>query len=159
MEIGFFRDEQLESVADLLCEMSIHYNGLDASSRELVRDNLLNNILGSHSSVRLVVASQAGKVVGLAMISILYPAPKEKGQLYMKELYVCASERGHGVGRAIMKWIAQYAVSKDCVRFDWAVDAPNKKALFFYEHLGARQVTDKLYYRMSGEQLIAFAAP
>ncbi len=158
MDTDFYRDEQLESVVDLLHDMSVHYNGVNASSREAVRGNLLHNILGPHSSVRLVVASRENKVIGLAAISILYPAPKEKGQLFMKELYVLSSARGKGVGKVIMKWVAQYAVAKDCVRFDWAVDAPNKEALAFYQQLGANQVTDKLYFRMSGEQLIRFAA-
>ncbi len=159
MDIGFFRDEQIDSVADLLLDMSIHYNGENASSRETVRVNLLRNILGPDSSVRLVIASRENRAIGLAAISILYPAPKEKGQLFMKELYVVSSERGQGIGKAIMKWVAQYAITKDCVRFDWAVDAPNKLALDFYRRLGATQVTDKLYFRMAGEELSRFAAP
>jgi GNAT superfamily N-acetyltransferase len=159
MDIGFFRDEQFEAVADLLHDMSVDYNGANASSREAVRSNLLDNILGPHSSVRLVIASRENKAVGLAAISILYPAPKEKGQLFMKELYVVSSERGQGVGKAIMKWVAQYAVAKDCIRFDWAVDAPNNGALDFYQQLGASQVTDKLYFRIAGEELGRFAAP
>jgi GNAT superfamily N-acetyltransferase len=157
MDIGVFRDEQFESVADLLLDMSIHYNGENASSREVVRHNLRANILGPRSSVRLVIAAQQNKVIALAAISILYPAPKEKGQLFMKELYVLSSERGRGVGKAIMKWTARYAVVNDCVRFDWTVDSPNKAALAFYQQLGAHQLAEKLYFRIDGEQLIRFS--
>src|SRR6266571_3532373 len=41
MEIAFFRQEQLESVVDLLHEMSLHYNRDNASSRDVVKANLI----------------------------------------------------------------------------------------------------------------------
>ena len=112
MEIAFFRQEQLESVVDLLHEMSLHYNRDNASSRDVVKANLIGNILGPDSGVRLVIAREASRAVGLAAISLLYPAPKERGQLFMKELYVVSDKRGAGVGRALMRWTARYAIAK-----------------------------------------------
>jgi hypothetical protein len=44
------------------------------------------------------------------------------------------------------------------VRFDWTVDDSNPKAIEFYRELGATHVTDKLYFRFSGEELLEFAA-
>lgn len=79
MEIAFFRQEQLESVVDLLHEMSSHYNRDNASSRDVVKANLIGNILGPDSGVRLVIASEASRAIGLATISLLYPAPMERG--------------------------------------------------------------------------------
>jgi len=135
VEIAFFRQEQLESVVDLLHEMSLHYNRDNASSRDAVKANLIGNILGPDSGVRLVIASEASRAVGLAAISLLYPALKERGQLFMKELYVVSDKRGAGVGRALMHWTAKYAVSKNCCRLDWAVDDTNPQALSFYREL------------------------
>jgi len=76
----------------------------------------------------------------------------------MKELYVTSDYRSRGVGRQLMAWIAQYAVAKNCVRFDWTVDADNRSALDFYHQLGATQVTDKLYFRFAGPDLAALAS-
>jgi GNAT superfamily N-acetyltransferase len=157
MEIAFFRQEQLESVVDLLHEMSLHYNRDNASSRDVVKANLIDNILGADSGVRLVIASETSRAVGLATISLLYPAPKERGQLFMKELYVVSDKRGAGVGRALMHWTAKYAVSKNCGRLDWTVDDTNPQALSFYRELGATHVAGKLYFRFSDEQLLRFA--
>ena len=159
MDILFYSEEYLESVVDILHDMSIHYNGENASSREAVRTNLINHILSPTSGVTLVVAVEVNRVVGLATISLLYPAPKETGQLFMKELYVASDRRGKGIGGAMMHWVANYAVSKNCVRFDWTVDSDNKAALQFYRTLGAKHVTDKLYFRFAGDQLRDFAAP
>lgn len=157
MEIRFFQDGDVESVADALVDMSRHYNGENASSREAVLSNLVNNILGPESGVRIVVAVEAGRVVGLAMVSLLYPAPKEHGQLFMKELYVVSDARSSGIGTAMMKWIGRYAVSKNCIRFDWTVDLSNPRAVEFYKDLGAAHVSNKLYFRFAGNALAAFA--
>ena len=158
MRIEFFRSEHLETATDLLRDMSVHYNGLDASERPEVRRNLVENILGEHSGVQLVLALEGGRAIGLASISILYPAKKERGQLFMKELYVASDSRGSGVGRALMQFVARYALDKACIRFDWTVDATNADALEFYRQLGAHPSQEKVYFRLAGEELENFAS-
>lgn len=157
MQIAFYQPEYLETVADLLREMSVHYNGSDASSREQVRRNLVENMLGRHSGVQLVLALEADRAVGLASISILYPARKERGQLFMKELYVVSDHRGRGIGKALMQFVARHALDTGCTRFDWTVDAADHDAAGFYRQLGASALPEKLYFRLAGADLEHFA--
>jgi GNAT superfamily N-acetyltransferase len=157
MHVRFFAPEDIESTADLLHEMSVHYNGESASSRETVRTNLISSILGPNSGVRVVVAAEGAQIVGMAAISMLYPAPKEQAQLFMKELYVLSTKRGVGIGETIMHWLARFAIDNRCIRFDWTVDQSNAEATRFYRELGATLVTDKLYFRFAGESLRMFA--
>lgn len=157
VDIRFYRDHDLDALADLLTDMSRYYNGTNASERAVVRRNLVENILGTDSDVRLVVAVEDRTVVGVAMVAILYPAPKEHAQLFMTELYVTSSRRSSGIGEALMRWVARYALSSNCVRFDWTVDADNRRAIDFYRSLGATHVADKLYFRFAGDALEAFA--
>lgn len=157
MKIRLFEDQDIESVTDLLHDMSRHYNADDVSTRPAVRTNLVERILGPNSGVTLVVALSGARAVGLAAMSILYPAPKERGQLFMKELYVHSDSRGGGIGEQLMVWIARYAIQQDCVRFDWTAEANNPGALRFYSALGARRVEEKIYFRFEGEDLRSFA--
>ena len=157
MEIRLFEGQDVESVTDLLHDMSRHYNGDDVSTRSAVRANLIERILGPNSGVTLVVALAGARAVGLAAISILYPAPKERGQLFMKELYVHSDSRGGGIGEQLMVWIARYAVQHDCVRLDWTAEANNPDAVRFYSALGARRVEEKIYFRFEGDTLLSFA--
>jgi GNAT superfamily N-acetyltransferase len=157
MEIRLFQSKDTDSVVDLLHEMSRHYNGDNASTREVVRRNLIDNVLGTHSDVRVVVAVAGDRVVGIATISILYPAPKERAQLFMKELYVTADCRSEGTGAQMMKWMAQYAIATNCARFDWTVEATNTKALAFYRSLGASHLAHKVYFRFADDELVRFA--
>lgn len=155
--IRFFRPEDTDSLADLLYEMSRLYYDDNASTREVVLRNLIDNILGPDSDVRIIVALAGARVVGMATISILYPAPKERAQLFMKQLYVVADCRSRGIGAQLVTWIAHYAVAKNCSRVDWTVDANNTRAIAFYRSLGANSVTEKLYFRLSDDELGRFA--
>jgi ribosomal protein S18 acetylase RimI-like enzyme len=157
MEIRLFESNDVESMTDLLHDMSRHYNGENSSTRSAVRTNLIERILGPNSGVTLVVAGSGAQVVGMAAISILYPAPKERGQLFMKELYVHSDRRGSGIGEQLMVWIAKYAVQHDCGRFDWTAEASNPGAVRFYSALGARRVEEKIYFRFDAENLLLFA--
>lgn len=153
MQIRFHHPEDFESLLDVFVDMSVHYNGTSSSTRDVIERNLRDRILGPHSDVRLVVAIEDGVVQGVAAISLLYPAPKERGQLFMKELYVHRDHRGSKVGEQLMRWIARHAVEQGCVRFDWTVDDDNAGALSFYRRLNADHVTSKLYFRLAGEAL------
>ncbi len=57
MDVRFCRPEDLESLTDLLADMSRHYNGPQASSREVVRANLLDNILGELAKLNPFLSS------------------------------------------------------------------------------------------------------
>ena len=76
----------------------------------------------------------------------------------MKDLFTVAEARGRGVGKVLMRFLARLAVERGCVRLDWTAETDNAAALSFYDRLGARRVTEKVYYRFDGEALAAFAA-
>jgi len=57
-----------------------------------------------------------------------------------------------------MEWIADYAASRNCLRFDWTVDSHNLRAVEFYRSIGATHTTEKLYFRFAGSDLEALAA-
>ncbi|MBC3920878.1 GNAT family N-acetyltransferase [Undibacterium sp. CY18W] len=158
MQIAFIQEEQYESAVDLLYDMSVHYNGEDAVSRQVIRQHFMTNLTGPDSSIRIVVATcDDGVVVGLIAITIFHSLVNatagETGQLFVKELYVLRAERRSGVGEALMKWVARYALSKNCVRVDWHVRADNEAGLRFYQSLGGILVDDRLCYRLSGTAL------
>ncbi len=153
MRIELVSEAQHESLIDLLCELHAHYNDGAAASREVVRDHLVANLLAAGSPHRLVVASDDGVVLGLAAITLVYSlvefAPDKRKHCHLKELYVRASARGKGVGKALMTWVARYAFEQGCRRIDWPVKASNARGISFYESLGAEQVVERLSYRLS----------
>jgi GNAT superfamily N-acetyltransferase len=143
-----------ESLVELLCELHSYYNEGSSVPHGLVQSYLVECLLAPTSALQLVVATQEhSQVVGFAAISLTYslvePTPDKRRHCWLKELYVRSSSRSLGVGKALMSWVAQYALSHGCSRIDWPVKATNATGIAFYESLGARQVVDRLSFRLS----------
>ncbi|MCW7537976.1 GNAT family N-acetyltransferase [Aquabacterium sp. A7-Y] len=72
-------------------------------------------------------------MVGLAGITLVYsliePAADKRKHCQLKELYMRSSERSQGFGRALMSWVARYALENGCRRIDWPVKASNPTSL------------------------------
>jgi len=150
------------SLVDLLCELHAYYNEGHLVARELVQSYLVEHLLAADSPLRLAVACEGpAQVIGFAAISLTYslvePAPELRRQCWLKELYVCSGQRSRGAGRALMSWVARYAVDNGCARIDWPVNAHNPRGLAFYESLGARRVAERVSYRLAGSELHTLA--
>jgi ribosomal protein S18 acetylase RimI-like enzyme len=89
----------------------------------------------------------------LAAITLAYSlvdfAVEKRKHCQLKELFVKASQRSEGVGRALMLWVAGYAIEHGCRRIDWPVKASNDRGISFYEGLGAERVVERLSYRLT----------
>ena len=154
VRIALAAQPHYESLVELLRELHTYYNEASSVPHELVRSYLLECLLAPSSPLQLVVATlDDPQVVGFAAISLTYslvePTPDKRRHCWLKELYVRSSSRNLGVGHALMSWVAQYAVVHGCCRIDWPVKATNVRGIGFYESLGARQVVDRLSFRLS----------
>lgn len=163
MQVNLLSQPQHESFVDLLCELHTYYNEGSSVPHEMVRSHLLDNLLGPHSPLRLVVAHEDdGQVLGFAAITLTYslvePTPDQQRHCQLKELYVRSSARSLGVGKAIMSWVARYAADHGCRRIDWPVKATNARGIAFYKGLGAQQVVERLSFRLSEPSLGELAA-
>lgn len=161
MRVALVSEIQHESLVDLLCELHTYNNEGSSVPREMVRTHLLENLLGVDTPLRLVVASNKNLVLGFAAISLTFslvePTPEKCHHCQLKELYVRSSERGVGVGRAIMAWVARYAAENGCHRIDWPVQTANATGISFYKALGAQQVLERLSFRLTEPGLTALA--
>lgn len=79
-----------------------------------------------------------------------------KKGLYLENLYVYPEHRNCGAGRALLKFLARKAVSKNCGRFEWSVLDWNETAIKFYESIGAKPKSEWVGYQLSGEALMKF---
>ena len=163
MSVHLLREDQHESMINLLAEIHAYYNEGAAISHELIRDHLLGNLVSSNSPHRLVVYSQDdGAVVGFAAITLVYSlvdfVPEKRKHCQLKELYVRSSMRSNGVGRALMSWVARHAVENGCHRIDWPVRATNATGIAFYKSIGAEQVVERLSFRLSEPEVSTLAS-
>jgi GNAT superfamily N-acetyltransferase len=78
--------------------------------------------------------------------------------IYIEDIYVDPAYRKHGIGRAILKALAQRAVAEGCGRVEWSVLNWNTPALDFYAGLGAKPMDEWQIQRLTGDALHALAA-
>jgi GNAT superfamily N-acetyltransferase len=121
-------------------------------------DALADALFGARPAAEALVAEDAGRIVGYALFFHNYSTFLGRRGLYLEDLYVQPSQRGTGLGTAMLRALAAIAVERQCARFEWTVLDWNQAAIGFYEKLGATVLPDWRVVRMTGDALAGLAA-
>ncbi|WP_028670858.1 GNAT family N-acetyltransferase [Saccharospirillum impatiens] len=141
----------------LFIELEKYYFKEQAASDNELKSYLEERVFSEQSGVKAIAAYEGSQVLGFATFTIMYPAPKLSGQMYMKDLFISSKARGQGIGVSLMKHLAKLARDNGCYRLDWTAESTNPDAGNFYQSIGAMQVQEKEYYRFEGSALVSFA--
>ena len=90
---------------------------------------------------------------GFALFFHNYSTFLAKPGIYLEDLFVLPELRGKGIGKALITYLAQLAVSRDCGRLEWSVLDWNQPAIDFYQSLGATMLHDWRINRVTGASL------
>jgi hypothetical protein len=128
---------------------------------EATPEALAPHLFGERPVAEAVVAQwQADRsVVGFALFFTNFSTFLARPGLYLEDLYVKASLRGSGIGRALLEHLGALAVDRGCGRFEWSVLDWNANAIRFYEGMGAQLLPDWRICRVTGPALEAFRRP
>jgi len=95
--------------------------------------------------------------VGIALYYRTINTFKGRLGLFLEDLFVEPECRGLGIGRALLRHLAQLAVARNYNVIEWRVLEWNEPSIQFYERLGAVRMTDWHVRRLLGPALIALA--
>lgn len=140
------------ALARLFGEMQAFY-GRSCPPAEFV----LRDLATLPPGVTILVAELDG-VVGFAVFSPIYPGPGLSSGLFLKELFVSSAFRRSGVGTALMRAVAAYAVRHGHKRVDWTADRYKPELHAYYQDLGALKQEDKVFFRLMDDALVALAS-
>jgi len=121
-------------------------------------ENLNDALFGARPSAEAIVAGRDGKIIGYALFFHNYSTFLGRRGLYLEDIYVQPAERGSGLGKQMLRYLAALAVERQCGRFEWTVLDWNQNAIDFYEKMGASVLPEWRIVRMTGESLDRFAA-
>lgn len=121
------------------------------------RDILAANLFGERPGAETLIAELDGKPVGFAIFFHNFSTFEGRQGLYLEDLFVDPEARGSGIGKALLKRLAQIAVERDCARFEWSVLDWNAPAIGFYHALGAVPQDEWTVQRLEGEALTRLA--
>jgi ribosomal protein S18 acetylase RimI-like enzyme len=150
--------DDLPALTALCHEMEQHYDGHASVGEDVVREALKEQLFGARRGIDVLVAEADGNLLGLATVSMIFPAARFAPALFMKDIFVSAGVRSCGIGTALLRAVARLAVDRGCSRVDWSAARDNVAALAFYRRLGARVSETAVAFRLDGEAMARLAA-
>ena len=122
-------------------------------------DDLRAALASASPPFEALMARLDGEPVGFALFFPTYSTFLARRGLWLEDLFVLPSARGHGVGKALLRAVAAVAAERGCGRFEWSVLDWNTPAIRFYEGLGATLMPDWRIARVTGEALQQLGTP
>ena len=117
-------------------------------------DVLLHSALfGDHKYAEVVIAEVNETPAGFALFFHNFSTFLGKPGIYLEDLFVLESFRGHGVGKALLARLATLAIERGCGRLEWSVLDWNSDAIGFYRSLGAVSQDEWTVFRLTGDNL------
>src|SRR5512139_644940 len=143
--------EDVPAVLSLIRELAEY----ERAAHEMVstEDDLRRHLFGDHPAVFCHVAEHDGEVVGMALWFLNYSTWTGRHGIYLEDLYVRPSFRGHGHGRALLRTLVDLAGDRGYARVEWSVLDWNEPAIGFYKSIGAVPMEEWTTYRLAGDAL------
>lgn len=116
-------------------------------------EDVRETLFGDRAYAEVIIAALGGAPVGFALFFHNYSTFLARPGIYLEDLFVVPAARGAGVGKALLKRVAQIAVERRCGRFEWSVLDWNEPSIEFYKAMGARPMNEWTTFRVDGDAL------
>lgn len=116
-------------------------------------EDIRKSLFGARVFAECLLAFDGGEAVGFAVFFHNYSTFLGKPGLYLEDLFVKPEARGRGIGRALLRRLAEITLERGLCRMEWAVLDWNKPSIEFYESLDAKAMDDWTVYRLAGDAL------
>jgi GNAT superfamily N-acetyltransferase len=104
------------------------------------------------------VAELDGEVVGMALWFLNFSTWRGTHGIYLEDLYVRPGHRGTGLGRELLRTLADLCVQRGYSRLEWAVLDWNTPSIDFYRAVGATPMDEWTVFRLTDDALENFAS-
>ncbi|MCZ2823923.1 MULTISPECIES: GNAT family N-acetyltransferase [unclassified Modestobacter] len=99
-----------------------------------------------------------GEIAGFALWFLNFSTWRGTHGLYLEDLYVSPAHRGTGLGRELLRTLADECVARGFARLEWSVLDWNTPSIEFYRAAGAVPMDGWTVFRLTGDALPRFAA-
>ncbi len=125
-----------------------NYEKLSPPGRKEIR-RLRRDAFGKNRKFELVMGFAGSRAVAYAVYFMTYSTFLAKPTLYLEDIFVLPEFRRAGVGTAIFSILGETAARRRCGRMEWSVLKWNEMALNFYGKIGAKELSEWTYFRMT----------
>jgi GNAT superfamily N-acetyltransferase len=158
-------DKQIRRIApsdlDRAVELVHELAGYEKAPDEchLTVEQLRSALFGPAPALFGHVAELDGDVVGVALWFLNFSTWDGVHGIYLEDLFVRPAHRGAGLGRALLRALAQECVANGYSRLQWSVLNWNEPAIGFYRSLGALPLEEWTVFRVDGDALATLGGP
>lgn len=129
-------------------------------SDEVVADEAtLYQSLFVEKAAEVIFAEEDGVVIGFALFFHNFSTFIGRKGLYLEDIFIIPEKRGLGYGKAILKYLADIAIERNCGRMEWICLDWNAPSLAFYRSIGAIPLDEWTVQRMTEDVVKEFASP
>jgi GNAT superfamily N-acetyltransferase len=123
----------------------------------LITEDLIRDGFGPEPKFRALIAEEAGQTAGYALFYSCYSTWTGPG-IFLEDLYVRESFRGHGIGKALLCRVAQIARQEGARSIRLDVLDWNQPAIQFYKSLGGAYLEQWRNVQIGAEALERLAS-
>ena len=152
-----FRNAEQKDVALILNFIKELAEYEKMSADVVATEALLEEWIFEKKHAEVIFVMEEEKEVGFMLFFHNFSTFLGRAGLYLEDLFVKPAYRGRGHGKALIRELARIAVERGCGRLDWCCLDWNQPSIDFYLSLGALPMDEWTTYRLSGENLHAFA--
>ena len=147
------RPDEAGLVLDFIKKLAVY----EKCSDDVIADEAtIYNSLFVERSAEVVLGEEDGTVVGFALFFHNFSTFVGRKGMYLEDLFILPEKRGLGYGKALLKYVAEIAVQRNCGRMEWICLDWNESALSVYRSIGAKPLSDWTVQRLDEPSLKRF---
>ena len=116
-------------------------------------EQLSEALFGARPAAEALIAERDSEALGYALFFPTFSSFLASTGVWLEDLFVRPSNRGEGVGRALLSAVAACVRERGGERLEWAALDWNELALGFYRGIGAKTMNEWITHRLAGEAL------
>lgn len=162
MTVRQIRPDDVPAVVGLVRELADYERAL--SEVRLTEEQLAACLFGDTPALYGHVATtgdegEGGTVVGVALWFLNFSTWRGTHGIYLEDLFVQPAHRGRGLGKELLRTLAELCVERGYSRLEWSVLDWNTPSIDFYEAAGAVPMDGWTVFRLTDDALTGFAGP
>jgi GNAT superfamily N-acetyltransferase len=143
--IRYAQPADVAFVLEMIRELADYEHALDQVSATEAK---LTHWLFDERKAECLIASLDGRDAGIALFFTNFSTWEGVPGLFLEDLIVSEKARGHGLGMALFRELAQIVLDRGYTRLEWFCLDWNTPSLDFYQSLGAQRRSDWLPHRL-----------
>jgi GNAT superfamily N-acetyltransferase len=156
MSVRAIRPDDVPAVVGLVRELAEYERALHEV--RLTEAQLTECLFGDSPALFGHVAEDDGSIVGVALWFLNFSTWRGTHGIYLEDLFVQPAHRGRGLGKELLRTLAEVCVERGYSRLEWSVLDWNAPSIEFYKAAGAVPMDEWTVFRMTDDALTSFAA-